>query len=411
MGILRRFRNALVFEPPAQGLKAITIRAERMRRGSSPIIDRRKTAQAHQEWAGLYASTIGGVVCDMQTMDLFAQGITWEGDDQDKIAEVRDYTSEVDLEETLATLATEARIHGYGVAEIAKDKLGRYRPVPLSSINLTPVYDAQGWLDGFVQTDSANEEIASLPLSKCLTIVLTRVTNDVGLSQIARASEALKRHENISQASADIIWSHGYPAYDISITSPDGIPPADIPQGLESVVADLAPGSNISTGMASISELNQGGVPQIQTYGDWALQEVAVHMGVPRTYVGLIDNSEATAKVAVRAYYNRIMLEQKRIEREVTRDYLNAFVFPDLNIPKGEIKFTFNHPDPASALDRADYVSRIMALDSADPYALFDKNELAEMLGKHPKEGEYDDQDTEETIRHLTEALSGQTHQ
>jgi hypothetical protein len=62
-------------------------------------------------------------------------------------------------------------------------------------------------------------------------------------------------------------------------------------------------------------------------------------------------------------------------------------------------------------MEKSNYVKNLMSLDITDPYAIFDKSELAEMLGKHPKKGEYDE-DPEEImnnlIKHLKDAGVGQ---
>lgn len=415
MSIFSRLIRKQNFEAPATGLKSVSIRASDAKRPDfATYTSVRNTINAHIQWENMYATTIAGTLVDAQTNDIFAQGYSLQGDEDSEISSVRDYLEEVDFEKNLRAAASEGRKHAFGVAEIGTTETGKYMPVALSSINMIPKYDDKGWLTGFdqVSLDSTHKVLTNLPLNRCMCISLVPLAGDIGLSQLARCYESIKRHENIADASADMIWSHGFPAYDIEFNPADSVTPAAIPKGIEGVTADLAPGSELSTGMGTkINELNTGGIPQIENYGNWTLQEVAVHFGVPRAMLGLVDNSEATANVTSRMYYNRIASEQSYIEREVQHVFMNKYVLPSLGIKAESVKFKFNNPDPASMLDKANYVKTIMSLDPTDPYCLYDKSELAEMLGKHPKKGEYDEdpqQVIDDLVKHLQDAGIGQ---
>jgi len=375
---------------------------------------RHKTLQAHWEWENAYATTVIGPLIDAQTNDLFAQGYNLIGDMEDgddAIAEVQRYLDDMDLEPAMRAMAMETRKHGYGICEVAKTNDGRYKLVPVSSINLMPKRDDKGWLDGFEQIDPKNNDRvqASLSLDQCVHLSFTSSIIDLGISQIARAWQPLKDYCDITKAAVNIIWRHGYPKYDMEITKDEnGLTPADIPQRIEGVTADLSPGSELTSGMGmAIKELDKGGVPQVQTYTDFALQQLAVSLGMPRSSLGLTDNSEATAKVTRSMYYNRIEAECGIIARAIQTQYLDTKVLPSLGLRSGDIKIQFNNADPEAQLSKVQYVQALAAIDPMDPYAISSKAEMASILGKHPKKGEYDDDGTDGFATKIMELIKG----
>ena len=143
-----------------------------------------------------------------------------------------------------------------------------------------------------------------------------------------------------------------------------------------------------------------------------ALQAVAVAMQVPRSMVGLADNSEATAKVTQAKYFNRISAEQNLIAHTIQTEYLERYVLPDLGIKRGAIQIFFNNPDPEAQLKKAQLLQILTALDPTDPEFLLSVEEMAEIWGKHPKAGEYDtdkvqDMLLERVARHIADIQGG----
>ena len=133
-------------------------------------------------------------------------------------------------------------------------------------------------------------------------------------------------------------------------------------------------------------------------------------MQVPRAMVGLSDNSEATAKVNLTKYYNRIQAEQAIIEQTMQSRYLDIYVLPDLDLKPGSVQIHFNNPDPEAQLKRVALIRELASIDPADPEFLVSAEEMAEIYGKHPRKGEYDGVDAQTIMReaaerHLREAL------
>ena len=204
-----------------------------------------------------------------------------------------------------------------------------------------------------------------------------------------------------------MILRMGYPSYDITFEGADGIVPADL---LEGDLADLGPGSSLATGLgAKINTLNSQGVTQVATYAETALQGIAVAMQVPRAMAGLSDNSEATAKVTLSKYYNRIASEQLIIASTMQTRYMDRYVLPDLGMKAGQVQLIFNSPDPDAQLKKAQLLQVITSLDPTDPEFLLSVEEMAEVWGKHPKAGEYDnaklrDEIMDRVMHHIAEA-------
>lgn len=376
-------------ERPARGIKGATIRVKSEAEARRNTVDVTKEAEAHKEFNDIYETTVAGAIIDTEVDDLFAQGWAVIGEDPDAVAKVREYLTAVGFETEVKKLAVESKVYGFGIAEVGV--IGtRHALVAHSTYNIFPVPDEDGWLDGFIQKGNGDTVLTTWGKQEVISLALrpNAATPGTGRSELAQAYTAIVDYENIRKANTEMILRMGYPAYDVEFTDTDGMAPAD---SLEGDLADLAPGSILSTALgAKINTLNQSGVTQVQTYAETALQAVAVAMQVPRSMAGLADNSEATAKVTQAKYYNRIAAEQNIIAQTMQARYLDIYVLPDLGIPKGTVQLMFNNPDPDAQLKKAQLLQIITSLDPTDPEYLLSVEEQAELWGKHPKAGEYD---------------------
>ena len=377
------------YQAPAKGIKGATIKlqADDKRFRQASIIT--KEVDQHREFSDLYETTVAGSIINTEVDDLFAQGWALQGEDPDDVAKVREYLNAVSFEIEVKKMATESKIFGFGMAEVGT--IGnRHALVAHSSYNIYPEYDPSGWLDGFVQYGNEMRRITEWNKYEVISLALKPYASspELGRSELAQAYKAIIDYENIREANAAMILRMGYPSYDITFEGNDGIVPADL---LEGELADLGPGSALANGLgAKINTLNASGVTQVATYAETALQGIAVAMQVPRAMAGLSDNSEATAKVTLAKYYNRIASEQLIIASTMQTKYLDRYVLPDLGIKAGEVQLIFNSPDPDAQLKKAQLLQVITSLDPTDPEYLLSVEEMAELWGKHPKAGEYD---------------------
>ena len=397
-------------ERPARGIKGVTIRVKSETEARRNTIDVTKEAAVHKEFNDIYETTVAGAIIDTEVDDLFAQGWAVIGEDPDAVAKVREYLTAVGFETEVKKLAVESKVYGFGIAEVGV--IGtRHALVAHSTYNIFPVPDEDGWLDGFIQKGNNDTVLTTWGKQEVISLALrpNAATPGTGRSELAQAYTAIVDYENIRKANTEMILRMGYPAYDVEFTDTDGMAPAD---SLEGDLSDLAPGSILSTALgAKINTLNQSGVTQVQTYAETALQAVAVAMQVPRSMAGLADNSEATAKVTQAKYYNRIAAEQNIIAQTMQARYLDIYVLPDLGIPKGTVQLMFNNPDPDAQLKKAQLLQIITSLDPTDPEYLLSVEEQAELWGKHPKAGEYDQSklmdSLKESIMHHIAGITG----
>lgn len=396
------------YQAPAKGIKGATIKlqADDKRFRHASIIT--KEIDQHREFSDLYETTVAGSIINTEVDDLFAQGWALQGEDPDDVAKVREYLNAVSFEIEVKKMATESKIFGFGMAEVGT--IGnRHALVAHSSYNIFPEYDPSGWLDGFVQYGNEMRRITEWNKYEVISLALKPYASspELGRSELAQAYKAIIDYENIREANAAMILRMGYPSYDITFEGNDGIVPADL---LEGELADLGPGSALANGLgAKINTLNASGVTQVATYAETALQGIAVAMQVPRAMAGLSDNSEATAKVTLGKYYNRIASEQLIIASTMQTKYLDRYVLPDLGIKAGEVQLIFNSPDPDAQLKKAQLLQVITSLDPTDPEFLLSVEEMAEVWGKHPKAGEYDnakirDELMDRVMHHIAEA-------
>ena len=403
-------RTSAEHEAPAKGIKGATLRvssqADRFR---SRITEEAAEMDRHREFCRIYETSVAGAIIDTETDDLFAQGWALQGEAPEDVAKVREYLTITNFETEVKKLCTESKVYGFGIAEVGTTA-GRHILVAHSSFNILPIMDDMGWLAGYIQKGT-DGTIAEFDRREVITMALrpSASTPGTGRSELAQAYDAIIDYENTRKANAAMIERMGYPAYDIEFSDSDGIVPADM---LEGEIADLAPGSVLSTGLgAKINTLNAQGVTQVQTYAETMLQAVAVAMQIPRAMAGLSDNSEATAKVTLSKYYNRIAAEQAIVAQTIQARYLDVYVLPDLGIKAGSVQIQFNNPDPEASLKKVQLIQALATIDPADPEFLLSVEELAEIWGKHPQAGEYEgsklrDQLVDGIMHRLAEAQS-----
>ena len=400
------FKKPTVYEAPAKGLKGTTIRVSDKRRATADTYREKQELDQHRAFFEIYEATIAGSIIDTETDDLFAQGWAINGENPDEVAKVREYLEAVGFESAVKQMATESKIFGFGIAEVGTQG-ARHVLVPHTTLNIIPIHDEDGWLEGFEQKGNNSCVLAQWRANQVVTLALrpSATTPGIGRSQLAQAYSAIINYEDIRKANCEMVLRMGYPTYDVEFGD-DGLAPLG---ALEGDVADFGPGSVISTALGTkINTLNAQGVVQVQTYAEMALQAVAVAMQVPRSMVGLADNSEATAKVTQAKYFNRISAEQNLIAHTIQTAYIDRYVLPDLGIKRGAIQIFFNNPDPEAQLKKAQLLQILTALDPTDPEYLLSVEEQAEIWGKHPKAGEYDtdkmqDMLLERVARHIAD--------
>lgn len=402
-------------EAPAKGLKGTTLRVKATSDHTSRYsAELAKETDQHNAYNELYENTVAGSIINTEVDDLFAQGWALQGEDPDEVAKVREYLNAVNFEIEVKKMATESKVYGFGLAEVGKFG-ARHALVAHSSFNIYPEFDDNGWLEGFKQIGKNGQVLTPWTKAEVVTLALKPYagTPETGRSEIAQAYKSIADYENIREANTAMILRMGFPSYDITFEGDDGIVPADL---LEGELADLGPGSAMANGLgAKINTLNAQGVTQVATYAETALQGIAVAMQVPRAMVGLSDNSEATAKVTLSKYYNRIAAEQLIIAATMQARYIDRYVLPDLGIKAGAVQLIFNSPDPDAQLKKAQLIQTITALDPTDPEFLLSVEEMAEIWGKHPSPGEYDSAKIKDEIlngmmHHIAEALGNNGH-
>lgn len=396
------------FEPPAKGLKGFTLRLESSRQRSAFDQATKTTLEVHKEYNRVYEGSIAGSVIDTEVDDIFAQGWSLLGEDDEDVGKVRDYLTAMGFESEVRKLAIESKVYGFGLAEVGT--VGpRHKLVAHSSLNIVPKMDENGWLDTFDQMGAENQILAQWKPREVVTLALrpSAATPGTGYSELMHSYESIRDYEDIRKANCEMVMRMGYPSYNIEFDS-DGIAPSGF---IEGEVADLSPGSILETGLgAKINTLNASGVTQVNAYAEMALQAISASMQVPRAMVGLSDNSEATAKVNLGKYYNRIAAEQGIIAQTMQSRYLDIYVLPDCGLKAGDVQIVFKNPDPEAQVKRADLIAKLCALDPTDPEFLLSVEEMAEIWGKHPRPGEYDGGEAKTILQerlsaHLREAL------
>jgi hypothetical protein len=206
----------------------------------------------------------------------------------------------------------------------------------------------------------------------------------MGISLIERARNQIEWHFMVSQASADSIWRHGYPKWDIQLGEPDGSQvPVDIISGMEGVTTDLKPTSEmVMNAMSKVVELDKGGIPQIEQYANWALQELAAAIGVPELFFGMGHRStEATAGHALRAFYDAVATDAFTVAQQYQVQLIDDIILPKFKANPGDAVLQFNNPNPANQTEKAQYLQTVIALNPMNPEWILSLDEIRSELG------------------------------
>ena len=231
-----------------------------------------------------------------------------------------------------------------------------------------------------------------------------------GVSLFIRAKKQIDWHFMVNQASADSIWRHGYPKYEINLASEDGSPvPVSAIDGMEGATSDLGPRSELLMNATSrIVELDKGGVPQVESYGKWALTELCAAIGTPEELLGLgAGSTEATANVKLQAFYDQCFADGCVIASQYQRQLIDRVLLPKLKAKPGASRLAFNHPNPRKLLEIAQTVKAIAEINPMDPEFLLTRDEQLALLGFRRQtaqvEGEIVDVDPEKpaTVQEL----------
>jgi hypothetical protein len=331
---------------------------------------------------------------DIRVQSLFTNGWKITGDDPNLNQAVTERLKKLDWERQAKMAVRDGYLYAWGIHEIAPTNDGTgIALVTRASRDFTTEEDDSGNVLKFKQRIMADpntgraifmKKEVELPAEKAIQIIPIPTSDRLGISLIERARNQIEWHYMVSQSSADSIWRHGYPKWDIQLQEQDGSQiPTDVIAGMEGVTTDLKPTSEmVMNALSKVVELDKGGIPQVESYSNWALTELAAAIGVPELFFGMGHRStEATATVQLRAFYDSVATDGFSIAQQYQSALIDDIILPDLGAKGGDSVLQFQNPNPENQSAKADYLAKVIALNPMNPEWLLSRDELLAELG------------------------------
>lgn len=396
LGRRARHLPPTTFARPA--LRTITINATSMKPYKGFLSGTNEILKKKDEFWNCYLR--GGPAAtgiDIKVQAMFTNGWKLVGDDPNIIDAVEDRLDELDWENNAKMAVRDGYLMYWGIHEIAQTQDGGWRLVTRSSKDFMREDDEFGNTQRFIQKvmgsmgQFAPVKTIELPADKAIAIMPIPTADGQGVSLIERAWSQIEWHDKISQASADSIWRHGYPKWNIQLQDASGGQvPADVIAQMEGVTTDVNPRSEfVMNALSKIAEVDRGALTQVQDYGMWALQELAAALGIPESFFGLGQRSQqASSETAMKAFYDAVATDQFTIASQYQDQLIDNLIIPELaaefpDTKAGDVALVFNNPNPDNDLKKAQSLKAITDINPMNPQWLLSQEEQLAYLGIH----------------------------
>lgn len=335
----------------------------------------------------------GGVVTtaiDTYAMHATAKGYTLEGKDEGLVDDVKVRLDAMDFGSVCFQGVVDALVFGDCFQEIIRSK--RHGDVmyvlPRSARSFDIIHDEYGRVSGYRQTysvlgipkhnDIGPRHILSFPLFKTGGSMY-------GRGILPAAYDDIMRDTKTAESTAAAVERHGFRKYHARVGLEGETIPKDVLDAVAGELEDLNGKNEIVTPHdVDIGALDSGPLGNVAEINHASIDRLLSALGVPGELVGLAwGSTEATAKVKLQSFFLRV----SAIQRQVARAYTLQLVDEITGRP-GAVGLVFNDPDPQSLAAKADYVSKLLAANPLDPYAIIDDDKAREILGMTANEAE-----------------------
>jgi hypothetical protein len=149
-------------------------------------------------------------------------------------------------------------------------------------------------------------------------------------------------------------------------------------RGVDMEFRTLEPKNEITTPFdVEIKNIDEDALPDIEKISNWVTGRVLTAIGVPEIILGISGKStEASAKVAMNAFYDRISFFQKKISRNI-----NMGLIDKITGRKGAVKLYFNDANPTDESVKAEWICRFLNATPADPFAVIPRDYILDVMG------------------------------
>jgi hypothetical protein len=265
---------------------------------------------------------------------MLSNGQRIEGKNENLRDEVMEWCEDVDILASFDAFINDSCVFGRAYQEkiygrgSKSDEIVKLKPLDPSTMK--PETDIRGNITGYTQIirkDNRDYEVNFKP-EEILSDTLFPISGSVyGASMVGRAYDDIIHDAKIDEATAEAILRHAFPIFQIKVGMPgEDVDPLVLTQ-LDSQFRKLESKNEIATNAdVEIITLGKDAFPDIEPIVNWAQSRVCTSMGVPEICLGITKSAtEASAKVAMRMWYDKCSLRQKRLSSIYNNDIFSDF--------------------------------------------------------------------------------------
>jgi hypothetical protein len=303
----------------------------------------------------------------------FTNGWKIESDNPDLAERITKRLNRMHAELDVRKAFADGLSFGYGIAEKARvqgaDFYTHMALVTRCSRDFDLVTNSSGFLVAIRQYDPAGKIVAEVPAGQAFVLMPMLTSEGFGKSLLEQCYDPLMWWDMISRASADAIWRHGHPIYNVEVQGVDGkLAPMDVMTGMEGVTNDLNPRSELVTSaLAQIKELGVNGIPQVNAYLEWALMNICASSSVPEELFGLGKGNTGLLAVSKWGiFYDKVAAIHHCCEPQIDAQIIDPLCIEE-GAAVGDAHWVFNNPNSQNDLEKIQFVKALKDLDQIDP--------------------------------------------
>ena len=358
-----------------------------------------RDAKTLQGYRNIYER--GGPVA--AAVDCYPDGIATNGyrftGGDAEIKQVSDRLASFDFPTAVSNLITDAVVLGDGFGEVVRTRSGEFHSVqerdgarfriqidPSTGQVLRYLYLPEDTWDESKATPLDPRDVVHIRL-------WPKPGSPYGRSLIARAIDDINRDTDTVSGIAEGTKRHGTPKWDITVGDDDPAAPDPTKAEIDDVAREYKDINGKtefvhSKGIA-IEVLDTAGIPGADMLLSASFARLCSAMGTPAELIGgeYKGSTEATAKVRMAQWWNRIRALQPRVARQISMQ-----VVDQITGRPGAVGFVWEDPDPADETDVAEWATKLMQATPLDPFAVLPRKYVQERLGIDPTQYEGDEE-------------------
>lgn len=337
----------------------------------------------------------GGTVSqaiDLYPLYIFSNGWHVEGPTESIAEGLEEELGRIGFDDFAFRAALDSMIYGRCYQEIVPTRGGGvFSVVPRAPYMWgieTDDYNHVAKFINYVPISQGNYRTIAIEPQNIISFSLLPSQNKYGASLIGRAYDEIVRDAKTAESTTEALVRHGFRKWDVSYKTPETPLTEDEMDDefsiAENKLRDLnAKSEFFHTDQIEVKQIDAGPLGNVAEVNRTSLDRTLSALGAPGELLGVAwGSTEATAKVKLESFYNRIESMQRRMAAAYTSQLLNRMV------ERQEYKLVFNEVNPRSATETATWISNILKATPLDPYETLTVGEVRQALGYTAKKPE-----------------------